>query len=292
MRPFELAEPETLEDAARLLDPEDPMSRPIAGGTALMLMMKSGVFQPSRLVSLRGIEARHRDFAISDGALSAGAMVALGALERSREVARAFPVLADTLRVLSNSRVRNVATVGGCLAHADPHMDLPPVLTALGADVEAVGPSGARRIAVEDLFAGYYETSLAPDELIAGLHVPALGGRRAAYRKCTTRAAHDWPALGVAVCLEMAGARIGAARIVVSAAVETPARMRDAEALLSGADATDAAFRDAGAAAARAAEVIPDTRGSAAYKRQLIRVHVARALREAVSGAGARGAAH
>jgi aerobic carbon-monoxide dehydrogenase medium subunit len=289
MRPFELAEPDTLDEAVRLLDPDDPASRAIAGGTALMLMMKAGVFQPSRLVSLRGIEARHRDFSLDGGALNAGPMVPLGALERSAEVARAFPVIADTLRVLSNSRVRNVATVGGNLAHADPLMDLPPVLAALGGEVEAIGPSGARRIAVEDLFVGYYETTLEPDELIAVLHVPALAGRRAAYRKCTTRAAHDWPALGVAVSIDLQGDRIRQARIVVSAAVEVPARMKEAEAVLDGAAATEEAFREAGDAAARAAEVIADVRGSAPYKRQLIRVNVARALRQAATGTEARG---
>src|SRR5690606_16495632 len=102
---------------------------------------------------------------------------------------------------LSNIRVRNVATVGGALAHGDPHMDLPPVLIALGASVTVAGPKGERSLAVEDLFAGYYETLLRRDELITEAVVPPTAGKRAAYMKVTTRAAHDWPALGVAVSL-------------------------------------------------------------------------------------------
>ncbi len=109
------------------------------------------------------------------------------------------------MRRLSNVRVRNVATVGGNLAHGDPHMDLPPVLIALGARVSVAGPDGERTIAVEDLFAGYYETVLAKNELIAELRVPAQGKTRAAYLKVTTGSADDWPALGVAVALEADG---------------------------------------------------------------------------------------
>ena len=110
-------------------------------------------------------------------------MTPLAVLERSDAVRKHAPVITRTLRTLSNIRVRNVATVGGALAHADPHMDLPPVLIALGARVVVQGKSGERTIPVADLFAGYFETVLAKDELISSLIVPAQGGRRAAYLK-------------------------------------------------------------------------------------------------------------
>lgn len=283
MTPFELVEPSTLAEAVRLLDPEDPTSRPIAGGTALMLMMKSGVFHPSKLVSLRDVEPRYSEIAMQDdGGFRAGALVRLGSLERSVQLRRSFPVLADTLRVLSNVRVRNVATIGGNLAHADPHMDLPPVLMALDATITATGPSGNRTIPIGKLFVGYYETSLARDELISELQIPGQDGRMSAYVKCTTRAAHDWPALGVAVSLAVDGGTIRDARIVVSAAIETPTRMTAAEASLNGARIGNEAFRAAGEAAAGNADVFSDVRGSAPYKKQLVRVNVARALAKAV----------
>ncbi len=166
MIPFELVEPASLGEAISLLDRDDATVRPIAGGTALMLMMKAGVFRPTRLVSLRKLAALNSRIAIGkDGALTIGAMTPLALVERSPEVARAVPVIPRAMRRLSNIRVRNVATIGGNLAHGDPHMDLPPILIALRAEVTVVGPNGAkpaeRTIAVEDLFAGYFETVLA-----------------------------------------------------------------------------------------------------------------------------------
>jgi carbon-monoxide dehydrogenase medium subunit len=183
-------------------------------------------------------------------------------------------------------RVRNVATLGGHLAHADPHMDLPPVLIALGAELTAVSLAGERRLAVQDLFAGYYETALAKNELISEVHVPAQDGRRSAYVKCTTRTADDWPTLGIAVALKTDGALIEDARVVVSAATEKPLRMAQAEAVLRGATVTDAVLARAGEAAAAEAELIGDARGSAAYKRELLRVYAARAVKQALAGGG------
>jgi carbon-monoxide dehydrogenase medium subunit len=286
MTPFELLEPRSLREAIDLLDPEDASVRPIAGGTALMLMMKAGVFQPARLVSLRRITAMTAIGQGADGALKIGAMTPLAMVEQSAAVRAHAPVITRTLRTLSNVRVRNVATVGGHLAHGDPHMDLPPVLIALGAHVMVAGPSGERTVAVEELFAGYFETVLGRDELISALVVPAQGARRACYLKCTTRAVHDWPALGVAVSLDNEGDSIRDASIVISAATEKPIRLPDAEKILRGHQTSDALLRQAGEAAAEEAELITDGQGSAAYKKQLVRVYVARALRAALTPEG------
>jgi len=160
MIPFELAEPKSLAAAVKLLDPDDATVRPIAGGTALMLMMKAGVFRPARLVSLRKIEQKYSGITASADGIRIGAMTTLSALEHSAEVRKHAPVITRTLLTLSNVRVRNVATLGGALAHGDPHMALPPVLMALGAMLTVTGPKGARKLAVEDLFSGYYETTL------------------------------------------------------------------------------------------------------------------------------------
>jgi carbon-monoxide dehydrogenase medium subunit len=280
MTPFELAEPKTLKEAVGLLDADDPTVRPIAGGTALMLMMKAGVFQPSKLVSLRLLKDL-TSIKAANGELTIGAMTSLAVLERSEAVQKHAPVITKTLHTLSNIRVRNVATVGGALAHADPHMDLPPVLIALGARVVVQGKSGERTIPVADLFSGYYETVLAKDELIASLIVPAQAGRSAAYLKVTTRAVHDWPAVGIAVSIAADGKAIKDASIVLSAATEKPSRLASAEKAAQGA-ADNAAFHRAGEAAAEEAELLTDAQGSAAYKKELVRVYVARALRAAL----------
>jgi aerobic carbon-monoxide dehydrogenase medium subunit len=286
MTPFELVEPATLREAIGMLDPDDTSVRPIAGGTALMLMMKAGVFRPTRLVSLRKLGERYsRIAAAPDGALAIGAMTPLAAVERSPEVARAAPVIPRAMRRLSNIRVRNVATVGGNLAHGDPHMDLPPVLIALGAEVLATGPGGERTIAVEQLFAGYFETVLAKNELISELKIPAQGKTRAAYSKVTTGSAEDWPALGVAVALESEGSAVKSARVVVSAATEKAVRLPAAERALAGASIDTKFLARAGDAAAEEVQCISDVRGSAAYKRELVRVYVARAVRQALDGA-------
>ena len=288
MIPFELIEPTSLDEAISLLDPEDATVRPIAGGTALMLMMKAGVFRPTRLVSLRKLAALNARIAMGkDGALRIGAMTPLALVEGSAEVARAAPVIPRAMRRLSNIRVRNVATIGGNLAHGDPHMDLPPILIALRADVTVVGANGAkpaeRTIAVEDLFAGYFETVLAKNELISELRIPPQGASRAAYLKITTGSAEDWPALGVAVALEAEGKTVKSARVVVSAATEKATRLKSVERLLAGAAIDEKMLARAGDAAAEEAECISDVRGSAAYKRELTRVYVGRTLRQALN---------
>jgi aerobic carbon-monoxide dehydrogenase medium subunit len=283
MTPFELVEPRTLREAAGLLAYGDPSVRPMGGGTAVMLMMKMGVLRPTRLVSLRGVEKRYSEISDRAGELRFGAMVTLSALERSSVVKSCAPVIPRALRTLANVRVRNVATLGGHLAHADPHMDLPPVLIALGASVSTVDPKGGRTIPLEKLYGGYLETTLERGELIAEVSVPAQGSRRAAYLKCTTRSADDWPALGVAVVLDTDGALVRDARIVISAATDVPTRLAAVEKALTGTRVDDKTLREVGDAAASTAEVMGDEHGSAGYKRELVRVYVARAIRAALA---------
>ena len=283
MTPFELLEPRSLREAAALLESGDAATRPVGGGTAIMLMMKMGVLRPARLVSLRGVEKRYSDITVdAGGLLHIGALATLSAIEKDPVVHKEAPVITRALKTLSNVRVRNVATLGGHLAHADPHMDLPPVLIALGASVIVAGPKGERTMPVEKLHAGYLETTLGRGELIAEVIVPRQGARRAAYLKCTTRSADDWPALGVAAVLDLEGLAMRDARLVIGAATDVPTRLTKAEAVLRGARADDAVLARAGEAAAAEAGVIGDAHGSAAYKRELLKVYLARAVRAAL----------
>jgi carbon-monoxide dehydrogenase medium subunit len=252
LRPFELLEPRTLREALAALEAAD--ARPMSGGTAVMLMMKAGVLKPARLVSLGRLSL---DRIEADGALRVGAMTTLRALERSEAVRKGWPVITRTLRTLSNVRVRNVATIGGHLAHGDPHTDLPPLLSALGATVTIAGPKGERTSTVEALYRGYLETTLASNELITQVHVPALGKKRAAYLKCTTRSADDWPAVGVAAVLDG-----DQQTIFVGAATDKPTRVLSLEEIED-------------------LKIEGDLHGSAAYKKQLIRVYARRAIDEA-----------
>ena len=282
MIPFDLAEPTSLADAIKLLDPDDASVRPLAGGTALMLMIKAGVFRASKLVSLRAVEPKYSNIVASGDGLRIGALSTLSSLERSAEVCTHAPLIRRTMLTLANVRVRNVATVGGALAHGDPHMDLPPVLIALGAKVTIVGPHGERSLALEDLFTGYYETVLERNELISEVQLPSQGSKQAAYLKVTTGSADDWPALCVATVLELDGRAVKSARVVASAATAKATRLATVEDMLTDATIDDPLLAKAGGAAAEEAEILPDIRGSVAYKRELLRVAVRRALRQAL----------
>jgi carbon-monoxide dehydrogenase medium subunit len=194
-------------------------------------------------------------------------------------IRKGWPVIHRTLRTLSNVRVRNVATVGGNLGHADPHMDLPPLLSALGARVVVEGRSGKRTIPVEEISTGYLETSIRRDELITRLEVPPLGKRRAAYLKCTTRSVDDWPALGIAVVLDFHEE----ISLFVSAATDRPTRLKTAEKILRGSAFDEKVVKRAGEAAVAEVQIESDMHGSAAYKKQLLRVYLGRAIHEARS---------
>jgi carbon-monoxide dehydrogenase medium subunit len=288
MIPFEMAEPASLSEAVAMLDPQEPTIRPVAGGTALMLMMKAGVFHPTRLVSLRRVEPEHARIAMNgSGELRIGALATLSELEHDRNIAAHLPMLKRALRTLSNPRVRNVARVGGALAHGDPHMDLPPMLAALGAGVTITGPKGRRELPLAELYTGYYETVLERNELITAVTVPPLGGRKAAYVKVTARSADDWPALGIAVSFMLKHGALHDPVVVISAATEKVTRLTAAERVLHNERLDEQLLRSAGDAAAKEAILLTDAHGSAGYKRELLRVYLGRAVRRAADGAGA-----
>jgi carbon-monoxide dehydrogenase medium subunit len=287
MRPFELAEPASLDEAVNLLA-QDEAARPIAGGTALLLMVKSGLFQPETLISLRRLRSELAGVARQDdGSLRIGAMTSLTELGRSPLVREMFPVVTQTLRTLSNVRIRNVATLGGHLAHGDPHMDLPPVLLCLGARVRVRGPQAERWIGLEDLYAGYYETTLARDELITEVVVPAPAARSAAtYVKFTALSADDWPAVGVAASAVRHNGSISDVRVALGAATERAVRLASVETQLEGKPPSADLVRQAGDAAAQEVRPLGDLRGSPEYKREMVRVHARRAVNGVLEALG------
>ncbi|MGE0629598.1 MAG: xanthine dehydrogenase family protein subunit M, partial [Hyphomicrobiaceae bacterium] len=276
MTSFDLVEPRSIEEAFAQLDSDDPAVRPIGGGTALMLMMKAQMFKPVRLVSLRhlGPEFFGITFAPDKSSVKVGAMTRFAELEHSPGIRKHLPVIPQTMLTLANVRVRNVASVGGNLAHGDPHLDLPPVWTALDARIHIRSRDGARSIPILELFNGYYETTLAQGEVIESVEVPLKPDWCSHYVKVTTRAAHDWPALGIAISARPDGDRIGDLRLVLSAAVDRPTRLVAAEKILRGAAITDAVLDEAGEAAVAEVDIESDLRGTAEYKKHLLRVHI------------------
>jgi len=283
---FELSEPATLDEAFDLLADGDPGVRPMGGGTALMLMMKAQIFKPERLVSLRNVGGCFDGLRIDadQSHIRIGGMTTFAEIERSPMVLQHLPAVVRTMKTLANIRVRHVASVGGNLAHADPHLDLPPVWMAHAASIRIVSKSGERVIPVEDLFAGYYETTLGDGELIGEVIVPVRPEWTSTYVKVTTRSAHDWPALGIAVSANLQGQRVNDLRLVLSAALDRPTRLVAAENELRGSDLSEVALRRAGEAAVAEVDIHSDSRGSAAYKQHLLRVHLSRAM-HALAGA-------
>jgi carbon-monoxide dehydrogenase medium subunit len=280
MSDLEYIEPNSLADVFAQLDPDDPAVRPIGGGTALMLMMKAGMYKPRRLVSLRQMGNQFNSFDLnSDGSVfRIGALTTFAQLEHSLEIRAHFPVISQAMKTLANVRVRNVATVGGNLAHADPHLDLPPIWVALDATASIVNSRGERVVPVEEIFAGYYETTISNDELVAEVQVPIRPGWCSRYVKVTTRAAHDWPALGLTLSLDFEGRGVRDLRLVLSAAVDRPIRLLQAEDALRGHEIDNASMMRSVEACLDEVEIESDSRGSSDYKRHLLAVHLRRSI--------------
>ncbi|WP_028604462.1 FAD binding domain-containing protein [Ottowia thiooxydans] len=282
MTPFEYLLPYSLDEALSLLDPEDPGIRPVSGGTAIMLMMKAGVLTPTRLVSLHKIGEQHSAIQTNAaGELLIGGMARLADIERHPTVREKCPLLSQALRGVANPRVRAVATIGGNLSHADPHLDMPPVLSALSARVVITGPNGVRTVNAEDFCTGYYETVVKRDELVTQIIVPAQAGP-GAYLKLTTRAAHDWPALGIALVLKVVDGKVQSSNIFTGAATDRPTRLLQAQSVLEQQGLAEPALRAAGEAAVAETTLMEDAHGSVAYKSQLLRIALPRAVDNAL----------
>jgi carbon-monoxide dehydrogenase medium subunit len=215
------------------------------------------------------------------GDLWIGAMATHHEVESSTLVARLHPVLAEVFAAIATIRIRNQATLGGNLAHADPAQDPPPMLIALGATVHVAGSHGERRLVpIESFFEDFFATVLQPWELILGVSVPAARpGSRAIYRKFLPRSADDYATVSVAVSMARdEDGRVEAIRIGLGGVGPTPIRAHAAEAALIG-ELPDATRRElAGGLARDVVDPLDDGRGSADYKREMTRVWVGRAI--------------
>ncbi|HLF27748.1 MAG TPA: xanthine dehydrogenase family protein subunit M [Anaerolineae bacterium] len=278
-------EPASLDEAAALLAQHADDAKVIAGGTALVLMLQQRLIAPAALISLGRIPGQDFIRRETDG-LHIGALARLRAIERSPVVREFCPALARAGGVVGNVRVRNQATIGGNLAEADYASDPPALLLALDARIHAIGPNGERYITVSDFCLGFYTTALAPDEILSEVIVPPLpDSTRATYLKFTSRSAEDRPCVGVAAVADIDEAgRCREVRIAVGAAIETPQRVEQAEAMARGETLTDSLIEAIANEYAQALDPLSDARGSMWYRREMIRVFVRRALREVRSG--------
>lgn len=279
LRPFELAEPASLAEAVRLAADAGDETRVVGGGTALLPMLRLGLLRAGRLVSLHRVPGL-AEIDRQGGELALGALVTAAALHRAPLAREGWSLLAEAAGRVASPAIRSMATVGGNLAYAEAASDLAPALLALDAVVEAQGPDGQRRLPIAELFRGFYETALAPGELVTGVRLgEPPRGARSGYVKFCPRSAEDKPLIGVAVVLGLGvGRRVEHVRIALAGAAPTPVRARRAEAALGGEALGDAAIAAAAAAAAAEAEPLSDLMGSADYRRRMVRVWTGRLL--------------
>ena len=276
---YDYHEPREVAEALHLLVKHGEDAHLIAGGTATVLLLRQGLIRPGHVISLRAIGALSGIGRAHDGGLRIGATATHRQAERSADVRALSPALTNAFASVATVRIRNQATVGGSLAHADPAQDPPPMLAALGAAVTAVSPRGARSIAVEDLAVDHFTTTLAGDEIITEVIVPPLApGTRATYVKFLPRTADDYATVSVAAAMRLADGAVADTRIVLGAVGPTPIRARAAEAALAGAKPSRERLAQAAALVRDEVDPLDDLRGSAEYKREMARVWTERAL--------------
>lgn len=285
---FEYFAPATLPEAVKLLDEHGYDAKILAGGQSLIPAMRFRLALPEVLIDINRVEGLSY-IREANGYLTLGAMTREADIDESGLVRESYPLLADTARVIADPLVRNMATIGGNLAHADPANDHPATMLAYGAELVAVGPGGERTIPIDDFFVDLFTTSLESNEILKEIRIPTprphTGG---AYVK-VERKVGDYAVAAVAVQLTLDGETCTAARIGLTNVTPTPSRASGAEAALVGQALTEETIQAAGRAAAADSDPSADLRGSVDYKRDLVRVITMRAIRQAVDRARGAG---
>jgi carbon-monoxide dehydrogenase medium subunit len=282
---FEYHAPSTLGEATALLTKLGDDAKVLSGGQSLIPLMKLRLANPAHLVDINGIPGLS-GIRESDGVLRIGALTRESELEDSEIVRSRYPLLHDTSRVIADPLVRNLATVGGNLAHGDPANDHPATMLALGAEIVAVGPKGERRLPIAAFFTGPFETSLKPDEILTEIRIPSPAPRSGGAYLKLERKVGDFATAAVAVQVTLgANGACENVGIGLTNVGLTPIKATKAEASLKGVTPDEAAIKRAAALAAQAAEPAEDLRGSVEYKKDLVRILTARTLRKAVERA-------
>ena len=289
MRAFEYHAPTSLNEAISLLQEYGEAARPLAGGTDLVVQMKEKATKfaaPSHIVSLLRVpELSGVSFSESEG-LRIGAGATMSQVADSPIIRERYRAIAEGAALVGSIQTMNMATVGGNLCNAAPSADIAPPLLALEAEAVIVGPSGRRKLVLEEFFLGPGKTALAADELLAEVRVPLPPpGTGSAYDRHTPRKQMDIAVVGVAAALTMAGERIERVRVALGAVAPTPVRAPQAEAALEGQAPSDELFARAADVSAAECSPIADLRGSAEFRRHIVRVMTKRMLREALDRA-------
>jgi aerobic carbon-monoxide dehydrogenase medium subunit len=282
---FEYYAPTTEEEAIRLLKQFGPEAKILSGGMSLIPLMKLRLAAPRYLIDINRLS--HLAYIQeADGFLRIGALTREAELESSELLRSKYPILVETASVIGDPLVRNRATVGGNLAHGDPANDHPATMMALAAEIIATGPNGERNIPITSFFTGFYTTALDPDEILTEIRIPIPPPRSGGTYVKLERKVGDFATAGVAVQLTLGrGDVCEQVRIGLTNVGPAPIEARRAEEVMRGKKMEREAVRQAAQRAAEESQPHPDLRGSAEYKRDLVRVLTIRALNHALAQA-------
>ena len=282
MRNFEFFEPATLAEASRLFAQEH--AQLLAGGTDLVIGMKALTEAPQSVISLQKIPGLAGITTESDNSISVGAMTSVRAVELSADIQQHHTALAEGASEIGSIQIRNLATIGGNIAHASPAADTVAGLLVADAQVDIASADGERTVPIDELFTGPGQTVLAPGEIITRFRLPspASGSH---YIKHKIREVMDLAFIGVAASVNLDNGVITDARIGLAAVAPTPIRATEAEDLLKGNELTAELLTQAGEAAAAAASPISDLRCSAEHRSEMVDVLTRRTVQEAVNRA-------
>jgi aerobic carbon-monoxide dehydrogenase medium subunit len=279
---FDYQEPANLQETFALLEQHGDDGRVIAGGTSLIIWMRQRLLTPKVVISLARIPDFDKiEFNERDG-LSIGAGARHRDIELSPVVKKHYPLLHETFKKVAQPRIRNMGTVGGNLAGGDPLTDPGASLIALDAQVTISSSKGQRTLSLEDFFVDYYQTALNPGELLTEIRVPPPSRSAWSHIKFTPRSIEDFATVGVAITLRAKDGICEDVRLGLNSVAPIIVRAKQAERVLHGKRISDAALREMGEIAATEVDPMDDNRGSAEYKRELVKVLVRRAAQEAL----------
>ncbi|MCI0698285.1 xanthine dehydrogenase family protein subunit M, partial [candidate division KSB1 bacterium] len=278
---FKYFAPPSVAEAVNLLSEHGYDAKLLAGGQSLIPAMRFRLSVPAVIIDLNGINGIS-GVREDNGHLAIGAMTREVMLEESSIVQTKYHLLADAARVIADPIVRNMATVGGNIAHADPANDHPAVMLAYNAQVVAVGSGGTRTLNIDDFFVDLFENALDDDEVLTEIRIPRPAAHSGGAYVKMERKVGDYAVSAVAVQLTLDGDTCVAARIGLTNVSPVPMRATDAEQVLIGQRVSEDLYEEAGRAAAAECDPSADLRGSADYKRDITRVLLKRALRTAV----------
>src|SRR5688572_1174269 len=277
IRSFELLQPRSVAEAIKLLAKHGDEARPIGGGTALIILMKQRALHYPYLVDLQSVSGLDQISRESDG-VRIGALATHRSVELSLLLRQAFPLVTEAFSKIGNVRVRQTASVGGNLAHADYRLDPPPPLLVLGTVVNAMGPNGSRSIPIKDFFRGLYETALEPGELIVDVKIPFMPpNSKAVYLRYSSLSGNDWPCLGVAALAIRQSGRCQELRLALGGVAATPLLIEGLD-LVKDQLLDDSVIEKLLGVVDEQISPSSDMRGSEWYKRKMVRVFVKKAI--------------